>query len=67
MIVCDGRLITDRVRSMREGSVLTPVCPSICLSTPTGGGGTQPGQDGGGGASTTRGQDRVGGLGTSTP
>ena len=30
-------IITDRVRSTREGYVLTRVCPSICLSTPGGG------------------------------
>ena len=29
-------IITDRVRSTREGNVLTRVCPSICLSTPGG-------------------------------
>ena len=29
-------IITDRVRSTREGYVLTRVCPSICLSTPRG-------------------------------
>ena len=26
-------IFTDRVRSKREGYVLTPVCPSVCLST----------------------------------
>ena len=30
-------IFTDRVRSTREGYVLTRVCPSICLSTPWGG------------------------------
>ena len=29
-------IITDRVRSTREGYVLTRVWPSICLSTPRG-------------------------------
>ena len=29
-------IITDRVRSTREGYVLTRVCPSVCLSTPRG-------------------------------
>ena len=36
---------TDRVRSTKEGYVLTRVCPSICLST-RGGGHTAPGQGG---------------------
>ena len=31
-------IFTDRVRSTRESYVLTGVCPSICLSTPGGGG-----------------------------
>ena len=43
-------LITDRVRSTREGYDLTRLCPSIhpsiCLSTPRGGGVPQPGPDG---------------------
>ena len=29
-------IVTDRVRSAREGNVLTRVCPSICLSVPGG-------------------------------
>ena len=37
-------LITDRVRSTREGYVLTHVCPSVC---PDGGGGTPARSDGG--------------------
>ena len=37
--------ITARVRSTREGNVLTRVCPSICLST---GGGAQVSWQGGG-------------------
>ena len=49
-------IIIDRVRSTREGNVLTRVCPSICLSTPrrvtpqpgpVGGGPPQPGPAGG--------------------
>ena len=35
-------IVTDRVRSTREGYVLTLVCPSICLSTGGGGGGGTP-------------------------
>ena len=47
-------IFTDRVRSTREGYVLTRVCPcihppSVCLSTPGGGGVLHPGPDGGGG------------------
>ena len=34
-----GVIFTDRVRSTREGYVLTRVCPSVCQSTPSGGGG----------------------------
>ena len=30
---CIKAVFTDRVRSTREGYVLTRVCPSICLST----------------------------------
>ena len=41
-------IVTDRVRSTREGYVLTRVCPSICLST-GGEGVPQPGPAGGGG------------------
>ena len=30
---CLSYFINDRVRSTREGYVLTRVCPSVCLST----------------------------------
>ena len=39
-------VVTDCVRSRREGYVLTRVCPSVCLSTPRGV--PQPGSGGGG-------------------
>ena len=44
-ILRETHLITARVRSTREGNVLTRVCPSICLST---GGGSGPAGRGGG-------------------
>ena len=58
-------IITDRVRSTREGYVLTRVCPSVCLSTPGRGypGQVQPGgvpQPGPGEGTTAR--SRYGGT-----